>query len=95
MNGCSFRQDLWQNSGKTLENGFSLRFHIKTNRKSIGSSKKLGIFKIAIRLRDRHAFMWQSLKILNVFNILTLKQIFWKTKKIFEKTGVKFFSRKH
>ena len=24
--------------------------------------------------------MWQSLEILDVFNILTLKQIFWKTK---------------
>ena len=41
-----------------------------------------GIFKIALRLRDRHVFMWQSVKILNVFNTLTLKQIFWKTKTV-------------
>ena len=43
----------------TLENAFSQRFHFQGNRKSIGSSKKsvLGIFKIALRLRDRHVFM--------------------------------------
>ena len=29
--------------------------------------------------------MWQSLKILNIFNTLTLKQIFWKTKTFFKK----------
>ena len=29
--------------------------------------------------------MWQSVEILNVFNTLTLKQIFWKTKKKFKK----------
>ena len=45
----------------------------------------LGIFKIALRLRDRHVFMWQSVKTLNDFNILTLKQIFCKTKTFFEK----------
>ena len=44
----------------------------------------LGIFKIAFRLRDGHLFMWQSLKILNVFNTLTLQQIFWKTKTLFK-----------
>ena len=53
----------------TQENAFSLRFHFKANRKSIGSFK-IGIFKIALHLRDQHAFMWQSLKILNNFNIL-------------------------
>ena len=57
------------------------RFHFKANRKSIGSSKKLlGIFKIALRLRHRHVFMRQSVEILNVFNTLTFKQIFWKVK---------------
>ena len=40
----------------------------------------LGIFKIALRLRDRHVFMQQSVKVSNVFNTLTFKQIFWKTK---------------
>ena len=29
--------------------------------------------------------MWQSVKILNVFNVLTLKQIFWKTNPFFKK----------
>ena len=31
-------------------------------------------------MRDWHAFLWQSLEILNIFNTLTLKQMFWKTK---------------
>ena len=43
----------------TLENPFSWRFHVQASRKSVGSSKKtvLGIFKISLRLRDRHIFM--------------------------------------
>ena len=43
----------------TLENAFSYRFHFKVNRKSVGSPKKtvLGIFKMALRLRDLHVFM--------------------------------------
>ena len=45
----------------------------------------LGIFKIALRLRDRHVLMSQSVKVLNVFNTLTSIQIFWKTKTFFEK----------
>ena len=51
----------------TQENAFSWRFHFKANRESIGSFK-IGIFKIALHLRDRHALMWQSLEILNDFN---------------------------
>ena len=42
----------------------------------------LGIFKIVLRVRDWHVFIWQSLKVLNVFNTLTLIQIIWKTKKL-------------
>ena len=34
--------------------------------------------------------MWQSVKILNVFNTLTLKQIFWKTKTFFKKLEYRF-----
>ena len=45
----------------------------------------LGIFKTAFRLRDRHVFMRQSVKVSNAFNTLTLKQIFWKTKNFFKK----------
>ena len=45
----------------------------------------LGIFKMAFHLRDGHVFMWQSLKILNDFNNLTLKYIFWKTQTLFKK----------
>ena len=34
--------------------------------------------------------MWQSVKIFNVFNTLTLKQIFWKTKTFFKKLEYRF-----
>ena len=43
-----------------------------------------GIFKITLCLRDRHVFMWELVKVLNVFNTLTLIQIFWKTKTFLE-----------
>ena len=44
-----------------------------------------GIFEVALRLRDRHVFMWQSLEILNDFKTSALKQISWKTKTFFKK----------
>ena len=34
--------------------------------------------------------MWQSVKVSNVFNALTLKQIFWETKTFFEKLDYRF-----
>ena len=34
--------------------------------------------------------MWQPVKILNVFNISTLKQIFWKTKTLLRKLEDRF-----
>ena len=43
------------------------------------------IFKAAHRLRDQHVFMWHSQEILIVFNTLTLKLIFSKTKTFFKK----------
>ena len=51
----------------------------------------LGIFKIALRLRDRHDFMWQPVEVSDVFNTLTLEQIFWKTKTFFKKLEYRFF----
>ena len=36
-------------------------------------------------MRDQHGFMWQSVKVLNVYNTLTLIQIFWKTKTFLKK----------
>ena len=48
----------------------------------------LGIFKIALRLRDGHIFPWLSVKVLNVFK--TLKQIFWKTKTFLKKLEYSF-----
>ena len=50
----------------------------------------LGILKIALRLRDRNDFMRQSMEILNDFNTLILKQIFWKTKTFFQKLEYAF-----
>ena len=45
------------------------------------------MFKIAIRLRDQHVFMWETLEIFNIFNTSTLKQIFWKMETFFKKLG--------
>ena len=47
------------------------------------------IFKIHC-LRDGHVFMWQSLQILNVFNTLTSKEIFWKTQTLFKNLEYRF-----
>ena len=40
--------------------------------------------------RDWHVFIWRSLKIFNVFNTLTLKPIFSKTKTFFKKLEYRF-----
>ena len=45
----------------------------------------LSIFKKALCLRYRHVFTWPSVIDSDVFNTLTLKQIFWKTKTFFKK----------
>ena len=50
----------------------------------------LEIFKLAQRLKNRPLFMWQPVRILNVFNTLTLKQIFWETKTFFKKLEYRF-----
>ena len=34
--------------------------------------------------------MWQSVEILNVFNTLALKQIFWKMQTLFKKSEYRF-----
>ena len=47
-------------------------------------------FKNVLHLRNRHVFMWQSVEILNVFNILTLKRTSWKTKTFFKKLEYRF-----
>ena len=41
-------------------------------------------------LRDWHIFTWQSLDISNVFNNVTLKQIFWKAKTFFKELEYRF-----
>ena len=84
------------------EKAFSWSFNFKANRSRIlmpteGFSKKTapGIFKTALRLRDWHVFMWQSLEILNVFNTSDLKHVFWKTKALFKKLKVLRLKTRH
>ena len=74
----------------TFENALSQSFHFKANRKSIGASKKQYQGFSALRLRDRHVFMQQLVKVLNVFNTSTLKQILQKTKKFVKKLEYRF-----
>ena len=51
----------------------------------------LGIFfKIALRLRDWHVCMWQSVKVLTVFDILNLIQNFSRTKFFLKKLEHRF-----
>ena len=47
-------------------------------------------FQIAFRLRNRRVFMLQSVKILNIFNTLTLKQIYWEKKTFFKNLKYRF-----
>ena len=90
MNGRSFRQDLRQNFCWFLsyhwETLFLRGFILKpTERAWVLLKTVLGIFEIGLCLRDRHVFMGQSIEILNVFNTLTLEQIFLKTKTFLKK----------
>ena len=75
--------------GFCLDTGkhFSLEVSFSSQRKEHRFFWKMvvGIFTIGLRFWDRHVFIWQSMKILNDFNTLTLKQIFWKTKTFFKK----------
>ena len=91
MNDCSFQQVLLQKLGWLLSWHWKTLFLIEV---SFSSQRKehrffwkmvVGIFTIGLRFWDRHVFIWQSMKILNDFNTLTLKQIFWKTKTFFKK----------
>ena len=50
----------------------------------------LGIFKLTLRLPEWHVFVRQALEILTVFDTLTLKWIFWKTKTFFKKLEYRF-----
>ena len=47
-------------------------------------------FKMAVRLRDWYIVNWRSLKILQIPNTLTLKQLSWKTKAFLEKLKFSF-----
>ena len=47
-------------------------------------------FQNSPRFERSAYFMWQSVKVSNFFNTLTLKQIFWKTKTFFKKLEYRF-----
>ena len=44
----------------------------------------IGIFKIALRLRDRQVFMWKSVEILNVFNTFNFETNFLQKETFFK-----------
>ena len=50
----------------------------------------LGIFKIALRLRDWRVFMWQPLAILNAFSTLTFNKIFFRPQTFVKKLEYDF-----
>ena len=66
----------------TLEKPFSQRFHFQANRKSIVSSKKRYYFQ--------NSPPFERSNILNIFNTLTLKKIFQKTKTFLKKLEYRF-----
>ena len=76
--------------------GFSLKIRkssqFKANRKSVVSSKNgTRDFQNSLPFeRSACFFMWQSVKVSNVFNTSTLKQIFWKTKTFFKNLEYRF-----
>ena len=89
----NFYGKTWVGVCLNIRKGFFLEFSFQNQQKEHRFFYTiLRIFKIALHLRDRHVFMWQSVKVSNVFNTLTLKQIFRKTKILFQKTGVPLFS---
>ena len=81
----------WHNTEKRL---FFQGFCFKATRKDLMFLSKtvLGIYKIALRLRGRHVFMWESLGIWTILILLTWKQVFWKTIKPFLKIWSTVFS---
>ena len=95
MNGCFFGKffdKIWVGFCLNTRERFFLevQFQIQQKEQRFFLKTVIEIFKIALRLRDRHVFMWQPLEILNDFNTLTLKQIFWKRKTFFKKLEYSF-----
>ena len=75
----------------TFENTFSGSFHFKANRKSISSSKRgTRDFQNSPPFERLTCFYVTMIESSNVFNTLTLKQIFWKMKIFFKKLGYHF-----
>ena len=75
----------------TFENAFSQSFRFKTNRKSIDSSKSsTRDFQNSPLFERLPCFFVRISESFNVFNILTLKQVFWETKTFFKKLEYRF-----
>ena len=97
MNGCFFQPSFTAKLPLvfviTQENASFQSFYFKVNRKALGSSKNgTRYFQNSFPfLKDRHVFRWQSLEILSVFNTLSLKQVYWKTKIFFKKLEYLFY----
>ena len=69
--------------GLTLKNPFSQRFHFKANRRGTDSSEKRYYCQGFSKLLS--VFIWQIVKILNVFNTLALNRFSRKRKSFFKK----------
>ena len=88
----NFYDKIWVGFCFNIGKRFFLEFPFWSQQKEhrFFSKTVLGIFKIALRLRDWHVSMSQSVKVCNVFNTLTLIQIFWKAKNFFKKLEYRF-----
>ena len=88
----SFSDKSWVGFCLNIRRRFFLEFRFWSQEKEHRFFLKtvLGIFKISLHLGDRHLFIWQSVKVSNVFDTLTLKQIFWNTKTFFKKLEYHF-----
>ena len=82
-----FYGKIWVSFCLSTRKRFSLEVLFWSQQKEHRFFQKMvpGIFKITLLLRERHVFIWQSLETLNVFNTLTLKEVFSKTRKFFKK----------
>ena len=82
-----FYSKIWVSFGLNTGEWFLLEVAVSDQLKEHRFFHKaaLGIFKIAVRLRDQQVFMWRSVKTLNIFSTSNLKQIFQKTITFFKK----------
>ena len=90
-----FDGKIWVNFCLNTRKRFFLNVSFLSQRKKTKVLLKtlLGIIKIALRLRNRHVFMWQSVET-ELFQYFNFETDFLENENFFQKTGVPFFSRK-